>query len=274
MAKSAQTAQFNFKSLRESMKLLRICLLILIGASAVLATEDRITRAKNATEGQFPYQIGLYLNGTNPHIDWCGGSLIGIEWVLTAAHCLENVRSVIVYLGSTIRRVGEQTRFVSKKDFIVHHAYNGEIFTNDIALIKMPAVALSPKVQIIKLPSILNRMHSNYKNKYAIASGWGRTSDADPFVTNRLQWAQFRIISSEVCYRAYRPITRSALCLASEGGVSPCNGDSGGPLVLNGTLIGSFSFLALRGCELNLPVGYVPLTNYLDWIYKHTGIFY
>lgn len=43
----------------------------------------RIIGGQLASNGQFPYQVGLSLNGA-----WCGGSLISSTVILTAAHCV------------------------------------------------------------------------------------------------------------------------------------------------------------------------------------------
>jgi secreted trypsin-like serine protease len=46
---------------------------------------SKIVGGTLAATGQFPWQAGLYLDGSG----FCGGSLISSNVVLTAAHCVD-----------------------------------------------------------------------------------------------------------------------------------------------------------------------------------------
>lgn len=79
---------------------------------------DRIFGGQDADPMEFPWQVSLQMRFLDNHI--CGGSLIGEEWVLTAAHCFGRSRFPFhwkVQLGEHSLRVKEPTErefFVKK----------------------------------------------------------------------------------------------------------------------------------------------------------------
>ncbi|XP_037939616.1 serine protease 3-like [Teleopsis dalmanni] len=235
----------------------------------------RITNGLQASENEFPYQVGLSLKKTLSS-SWCGGSLIAKNWVLTAAHCTNGVSSVTVYLGATVRTVAKITHTVSASNIHQHAGYNPTTLLNDVSLIQIPTVEETDSIQVIKLPSIASS-YSTYSGSYAIASGWGRTSDSSSVATN-LNYAVLPIITNTKCALTYGSsvVTSGTICVSTPSGVSTCQGDSGGPLVLESDriLVGVTSFVSSNGCASGAPAGFARVTNFLPWIKEISGIYY
>ncbi|XP_013117007.2 serine protease 1 [Stomoxys calcitrans] len=239
------------------------------------APEGRITNGQQAAPGQFPYQVGLSLQ-TNAGSFWCGGSLIGNTWILTAAHCTDGAFRVTAYLGSTVRTVASVVHSVDASNIYQHSGYNAYYLSNDISLIRILAVAYSNLINIARLPAI-SSAYSTYAGDYAIASGWGRTADTGS-VANNLNYARFEVITNAACNNYYIAgfVNSGTLCISTPNGKSTCQGDSGGPLVLENTnlLIGVTSFVPTAGCTVGGPAGFVRVTTFLPWIRDISGIAY
>src|SRR6185295_18593974 len=74
----------------------------------------------------------LYSN-KDDQVGFCGGSIIGDRWILTAAHCLLDSEAVVVGYGNNDRT---KTTKIDSEKIIVHPGYiAGE--KTDVALIKL-----------------------------------------------------------------------------------------------------------------------------------------
>lgn len=72
-----------------SLVLLQLSLLVLpSNASAAPFTDNRIINGSIASKNQFPWHVSVIGTNVLGEKQLCGGSLIGREWVVTAAHCV------------------------------------------------------------------------------------------------------------------------------------------------------------------------------------------
>jgi secreted trypsin-like serine protease len=133
--------------------------------------DERVVGGTNARDGQAPYQVSLR-PGHLPSFHFCGGSIIGDYWVLTAAHCTidKGPGEVLVVVGSVFNNPTGKTHRV--RQVINHEHYDGNEILNDVALLEvMDSFVYGPTVQAVGLHTSPVPGES-----LAIFTGWGQMS--------------------------------------------------------------------------------------------------
>ncbi|KAH8359492.1 hypothetical protein KR093_007029, partial [Drosophila rubida] len=246
----------------------------------------RIVGGVEAPNGQWPWMAAIFLHGPKRTEFWCGGSLIGTKYILTAAHCTRDsrqkpfaARQFTVRLGdidlSTDAEPSDPVTF-AVKEVRTHERFSRIGFYNDIAILVLDKPVRKSKYVIPVCLPRGGRMPPKERlpGRRATVVGWGTTYYGGKESTSQRQ-AELPIWRNEDCDRSYfQPINENFICAGySDGGVDACQGDSGGPLMMrydsHWVQLGVVSFGNKCG-EPGYPGVYTRVTEYLDWIRDHT----
>ncbi|XP_060574700.1 chymotrypsinogen B-like [Ruditapes philippinarum] len=235
---------------------------------------SRIIGGVNVQMRDHPWQASLQRSGS--HI--CGASFIDNNWLVTAAHCVnnQNIGSLTIGYGHASRG---SHRSATIQEIIMHPEYTEDGasgYPHDIALLRLASpVVFGSETNKIALPS--EDINAPLDNCYI--TGWGCSSMilGICFTTpDLLQGTTISVLTKESCNSAWTSINiLDVHVCVTESGKSGCSGDSGGPLSCQQygtTVLGGATSWGSSTCSTTLPTVYTRVSEYVPWIRKTTGL--
>ncbi|KAM7327800.1 hypothetical protein ACRRTK_014167 [Alexandromys fortis] len=264
--------------------------------------ETHIIGGQEAAPHSRPYMASLQKSGS--HV--CGGVLVHLKWVLTAAHCLsEPVQQLKLVLGlHHLHDLRDPGLTFHIKAAIKHPGYNNN-YENDLALLKLDGrLQPSRNVQPLALPR--KNQARPAEGAQCSTAGWGRTHQGGP-LARALQELELSVLDTRMCNNSRfwnGALEEGMLCLAAAArNQAPCKvkgtcrlgqqlklasdtfngarhkklihinhlqqGDSGGPLVCGrGQVDGILSFSSKSCTDIFKPPVATAVAPYIPWIRK------
>lgn len=228
----------------------------------------------------------------NPRPTWqrshyCGGALIAKDWVLTAAHCIDQglvdygfkvrlgVSDISKGDGITYRidRIVRHSRYLDKVEGVPSPPNPPNMYFDDIALIRIAEDGAPKRRDPAKIREIALNRQPLAGGTPVTVTGWGAVGSGDTQAASAaILRVDLRLMDTAVCQRrpdyGTRKVHDRVFC-AAHPTRSTCRGDSGGPVVLtNGApvLVGLVSWGKKTCAGDGRPGVYTRVDQYVAWI--------
>ncbi|MFJ8003946.1 S1 family peptidase [Streptomyces fagopyri] len=233
----------------------------LLCAPGAVAAPRPIVGGTTTTTTAYPFMMQITDASQN---QFCGGTLVAANKVVTAAHCMtgETTSSVRVVGGRTYLTGTNGT--VSKVSRIwVDPGYTDATNGDDVAVLTLSTpMSYTPASYVAATSTGVYAAGTT-----ARIVGWGTTSE-NGGSSDQLRTATVPIVSDAGCRSSYGSdyLASDMVCAGyTNGGTDTCQGDSGGPLLIGGVLAGITSWG--NGCaEAGYPGVYTRLTTFSNLV--------
>nr|P81428.2 RecName: Full=Venom prothrombin activator trocarin-D; Short=vPA; AltName: Full=Venom coagulation factor Xa-like protease; Contains: RecName: Full=Trocarin-D light chain; Contains: RecName: Full=Trocarin-D heavy chain; Flags: Precursor [Tropidechis carinatus]AAV34695.1 factor X-like protease trocarin D precursor [Tropidechis carinatus]AAY85309.1 trocarin [Tropidechis carinatus]ABG02404.1 venom prothrombin activator trocarin D [Tropidechis carinatus] len=242
----------------------------------------RIVNGMDCKLGECPWQAVL-INEKGEV--FCGGTILSPIHVLTAAHCINQTKSVSVIVGEidisrketrrllSVDKIYVHTKFVPPNYYYVHQNFDRVAYDYDIAIIRMKTpIQFSENVVPACLPTADFANEVLMKQDSGIVSGFGRIQFKQP-TSNTLKVITVPYVDRHTCMLSsdFR-ITQNMFCAGYDTlPQDACQGDSGGPHITayrdTHFITGIISWG--EGCARKGKYGvYTKVSKFIPWIKK------
>jgi secreted trypsin-like serine protease len=255
---------------------------------AVVPPAGAVVGGDESDLGDWPWQVALVDGG----FQFCGGSLVTLDVVVTAAHCTEDAEpgDFDVVAGAVDlddRGAGDRREVVAIDE---HPEYDPRSGTSDISILRLESpFDASDTIRPVRIADERLAAALTEEGLPAIVTGFGSTSE-DGSGSPTLREGLVETVGDDTCVADYdgdadvgEVVTPASEVCAGlrEGGVDACFGDSGGPLVVpvdgdpdvgpdGWVLVGIVAWG--DGCgQPELPTVYTQVDAFADFVVEQTA---
>lgn len=200
--------------------------------------DAQIIGGRPVPQGLLPFLTFVQIDFGDGTAAACGGSLVAPRFVLTAAHCTQDVASGLLFqpeqyllvIGKVdLAKPIPDANFRGVTAIARDPNWNPQTFQNDVAVLTLDAAV--PASIATPVPVVgVDDTRFNRAGQGATVAGWGTTAEGGQ-TSSRLLAVDLAVDSDASCAAAYGPNFEPEVEIcASLPGKDSCQGDSGGPL--------------------------------------------